>query len=103
MGKSPTLVELLEEFSDKYKMDALGMSIEKIKDRINAEDFIRLDELVNPVNPNLYRVTVFIEIEANNDEHAMNMVTEILSQPAVVFDNVYKFFHVDVKDITEGE
>lgn len=103
MGKSPTLVELLEEFSDKYKMDALGMSIEKIKDRINAEDFIRLDELVNPVNPNLYRVTVYIEIEANNDEHAMNKVTEILSQPAVVFDNVYKFFHVDVKDITEGE
>ena len=103
MGKSPTLVELLEEFSDKYKMDALGMSIEKIKDRINAEDFIRLDELVNPVNPNLYRVTVYIEIEANNDEHAMNKVTEILSQPAVVFDNVYKFFHVDVKDITIGE
>ena len=103
MGKSPTLVELLEEFSDKYKMDALGMSIEKIKDRINAEDFIRLDELVNPVNPNLYRVTVYIEIEANNDEHAMDKVTEILSQPAVVFDNVYKFFHVDVKDITEGE
>ena len=103
MGKSPTLVELLEEFSDKYKMDALGMSIEKIKDRINAEDFIRLDELVNPVNPNLYRVTVYIEIEANNDEHAMDKVTDILSQPAVVFDNVYKFFHVDVKDITEGE
>ena len=103
MGKSPTLVELLEEFSDKYKMDALGMSIEKIKDRINAEDFIRLDELVNPVNPNLYRVTVYIEIEANNEEHAMDKVTEILSQPAVVFDNVYKFFHVDVKDITEGE
>ena len=103
MGKSPTLVELLEEFSDKYKMDALGMSIEKIKDRINAEDFIRLDELVNPVNPNLYRVTVYIEIEANNDEHAMDKVTDILSQPSVVFDNVYKFFHVDVKDITEGE
>jgi len=103
MGKSPTLVELLEEFSDKYKMDALGMSIDRVKAKISAEDFIRLDELVNPVNPNLYRVTVYIEIEANNDEHAMDKVTEILSQPAVVFDNVYKFFHVDVKDITEGE
>tara|TARA_R110002012_G_scaffold308747_1_gene515370 strand:- start:57 stop:368 length:312 start_codon:yes stop_codon:yes gene_type:complete len=103
MSSSPTLVELLEEFSDKYKMDALGMSIDRIKAKISAEDFIRLDELVNPVDPNLYRVTVYIEIEANNDEHAMNKVTEILSQPAVVFDNVYKFFHVDVKDITEGE
>jgi len=103
MGKSPTLVELLEEFSDKYKMDALGMSIDRVKAKISAEDFIRLDELVNPVNSNLYRVTVYIEIEANNDEHAMDKVTEILSQPAVVFDNVYKFFHVDVKDITEGE
>jgi len=103
MGKSPTLVELLEEFSDKYKMDALGMSIDRVKAKISAEDFIRLDELVNPVNPNLYRVSVYIEIEANNDEHAMDKVTEILSQPAVVFDNVYKFFHVDVKDITEGE
>jgi hypothetical protein len=103
MSSSPTLVELLEEFSDKYKMDALGMSIDRVKAKISAEDFIRLDELVNPVNPNLYRVTVYIEIEANNDEHAMDKVTEILSQPAVVFDNVYKFFHVDVKDITEGE
>jgi len=103
MSSSPTLVELLEEFSDKYKMDALGMSIDRVKAKISAEDFIRLDELVNPVNPSLYRVTVYIEIEANNDEHAMDKVTEILSQPAVVFDNVYKFFHVDVKDITEGE
>ena len=103
MSSSPTLVELLEEFSDKYKMDALGMSIDRVKAKISAEDFIRLDELVNPVNSNLYRVTVYIEIEANNDEHAMDKVTEILSQPAVVFDNVYKFFHVDVKDITEGE
>ena len=46
MSSSPTLVELLEEFSDKYKMDALGMSIEKIKDRINAEDLLRLKEVL---------------------------------------------------------
>ena len=103
MKELPTLVGLLEEFSKKYKIDALGMSIDKIKEKINEEDFIRIDKMVNPVNPNRYRVTVYIEIEANNDEHAMNKVTDILSQPSVVFDNVYKFFHVDVKDITEGE
>jgi len=103
MKKLPSLVGLLEEFSKKYSIDALGMSLDKVKANISGEDFIRLDELVNPVNPNLYRVTVYIEIEANNDEHAMDKVTDILSQPSVVFDNVYKFFHVDVKDITEGE
>ena len=103
MKELPSLVELLEEFSKKYSIDAMGMSLDRVKAKISGEDFIRLDELVNPVNPNLYRVTVYIEIEANNDEHAMDKVTDILSQPSVVFDNVYKFFHVDVKDITIGE
>ena len=41
-----TFVELCEEFSEKYGIDALGMSILNIKKHINIEDRARLDAVL---------------------------------------------------------
>ena len=48
MSKSPTFVELLEEFTKTYSIDAMGMSIENLKSTISEEDCVRLDRVVNP-------------------------------------------------------
>ena len=42
-----TFVELCEEFSAKYGIDALGMSILNIKKHISTEDRERLDEVLS--------------------------------------------------------
>ena len=41
-----TFVELCEEFSEKYGIDALGMSILNIKKHISTEDRGRLDAVL---------------------------------------------------------
>ena len=41
-----TFVELCEEFSAKYGIDALGMSILNIKKHISTEDRVRLDAVL---------------------------------------------------------
>jgi len=41
-----TFVELCEEFSEKYGIDALGMSILNIRRHISAEDRVRLDAVI---------------------------------------------------------
>ena len=41
-----TFVELCEEFSAKYGIDALGMSILNIKKHISTEDRVRLDAVI---------------------------------------------------------
>ena len=41
-----TFVELCEEFSEKYGIDALGMSILNIRKHISAEDRVRLDAVI---------------------------------------------------------
>ena len=41
MSESPTFVELLEEFTKTYNIDAMGMSIENLKSAISKEDYKR--------------------------------------------------------------
>lgn len=42
----PTLVTLLEEFAEKYGIDALGMSIPNLEKHLSAADRERLDAVV---------------------------------------------------------
>ena len=102
MNDSITLVDFLEELSTKYEMDALGMSIVNIKERINKEDGERLDLIVQGSEMRRYKLDVCIEIEAEDDDKAMDLVVKILKQPAEMFDRQYKEFDFQITDITES-
>ena len=103
MSESPTFVELLEEFTKTYNIDAMGMSIENLKSAISKEDYMRLDRVVNPPDRMRYRLTAYIEIEVSTDTEAMAKTTRIMAEAVKGFDGQDKLIHVDLKDITEGE
>ena len=103
MSESPTFVELLEEFTKTYNIDAMGMSIENLKSAISKEDYMRLDRVVNPPDHMRYRLTAYIEIEVSSDTEAENKTTRIMAEAVKGFDDQDKLIHVDLKDITEGE
>ena len=103
MSKSPTFVELLEEFTKTYNIDAMGMSIENLKSAISKEDYMRLDRVVNPPDRMRYRLTAYIEIEVSSDTEAEDKTTRIMAEAVKGFDDQDKLLHVDLKDITEGE
>ena len=103
MGESPTFVELLEEFTKTYNIDAMGMSIENLKSAISKEDYMRLDGVVNPPDRMRYRLTAYIEIEVSSDTEAEDKTTRIMREAAKVFDETDRLLDVDLKDITEGE
>ena len=103
MSESPTFVELLEEFTKTYNIDAMGMSIENLKSAISKEDYMRLDRVVNPPERMRYRLTAYIEIEVSSDTEAENKTTRIMAEAVKGFDGQDKLIHVDLKDITEGE
>lgn len=103
MSESPTFVELLEEFTKTYSIDAMGMSIENLKSTISEEDCVRLDRVVNPPERMRYRLTAYIEIEVSSDTEAENKTTRIMAEAVKGFDDQDKLIHVDLKDITEGE
>ena len=103
MSESPTFVELLEEFTKTYNIDAMGMSIENLKSAISKEDYMRLDRVVNPPARMRYRLTAYIEIEVSSDTEAEDNTTRIMAEAVKGFDDQAKLLHVDLKDITEGE
>ena len=103
MGESPTFVELLEEFTKTYNIDAMGMSIENIKSSISEEDCVRLDRVVNPPECMRYRLTAYIEIEVSSETEAEEKTTRIMTEVVKGLDEQDKLLHVDLKDITEGE
>ena len=103
MSESPTFVELLEEFTKTYNIDAMGMSIENLKSAISKEDYMRLDRVVNPPDRMRYRLTAYIEIEVSSDTEAEDKTTRIMREAAKVFDETDRLLDVDLKDITEGE
>ena len=103
MSKSPTFVELLEEFAKTYSIDAMGMSIENLKSAISKEDYMRLDRVVNPPDRMRYRLTAYIEIEVSSETEAEDKTTRIMTEAVKGFDGQDKLIHVDLKDITEGE
>ena len=103
MSKSPTFVELLEEFTKTYSIDAMGMSIENLKSTISEEDCVRLDRVVNPPECMRYRLTAYIEIEVSSETEAEEKTTRIMTEVVKGFDDQDKLIHVDLKDITEGE
>ena len=103
MSKSPTFVELLEEFAKTYSIDAMGMSIENLKSTISEEDCVRLDRIVNPPERMRYRLTAYIEIEVSSETEAEDKTTRIMTEAVKGFDDQDKLIHVDLKDITEGE
>ena len=103
MSESPTFVELLEEFTKTYNIDAMGMSIENLKSAISKEDYMRLDRVVNPPDRMRYRLTAYIEIEVSSDTEAEDKTTRIMAEAVKGFDDQDKLLHVDLKDITEGE
>ena len=103
MSKSPTFVELLEEFTKTYSIDAMGMSIENIKSSISEEDCVRLDRVVNPPECMRYRLTAYIEIEVSSETEAEDKTTRIMREAAKGFDETDRLLDVDLKDITEGE
>lgn len=103
MSESPTFVELLEEFTKTYSIDAMGMSIENLKSTISEEDCVRLDRVVNPPERMRYRLTAYIEIEVSSDTEAENKTTRVMAEAVKGFDDQDKLIHVDLKDITEGE
>ena len=103
MSKSPTFVELLEEFTKTYSIDAMGMSIENLKSTISEEDCVRLDRVVNPPECMRYRLTAYIEIEVSSDTEAEDKTTRIMTEVVKGLDDRDKLIHVDLKDITEGE
>jgi hypothetical protein len=103
MGKSSTFVELLEEFTKTYNIDAMGMSIENLKSTISEEDCVRLDRVVNPPERMRYRLTAYIEIEVSSETEAEDKTTKIMTEAVKGFDDQDKLIHVDLKDITEGE
>ena len=103
MSESPTFVELLEEFTKTYNIDAMGMSIENLKSAISKEDYMRLDRVVNPPDRMRYRLTAYIEIEVSSDTEAEDKTTRIIAEAVKGFDDQDKLLHVDLKDITEGE
>ena len=103
MSESPTFVELLEEFTKTYNIDAMGMSIENLKSAISKEDYMRLDRVVNPPDRMRYRLTAYIEIEVSSEAEAEDKTTRIMAEAVKGFDGQDKLIHVDLKDITEGE
>ena len=103
MSESPTFVELLEEFTKTYNIDAMGMSIENLKSTISEEDCVRLDRVVNPPERMRYRLTAYIEIEVSSETEAEEKTTRIMTEAVKGFDDQDKIIHVDLKDITEGE
>ena len=103
MKELPSLVELLEEFSKKHSIDAMGMSIENLKSTISEEDCVRLDRVVNPPERMRYRLTAYIEIEVSSETEAEEKTTRIMTEVVKGFDDQDKLIHVDLKDITEGE
>ena len=103
MSESPTFVELLEEFTKTYNIDAMGMSIENLKSAISKEDYMRLDRVVNPPDRMRYRLTAYIEIEVSSEAEAEDKTTRIMAEAVKGFDDQDKLLHVDLKDITEGE
>ena len=103
MSESPTFVELLEEFTKTYNIDAMGMSIENLKSTISEEDCVRLDRVVNPPECMRYRLTAYIEIEVSSETEAEEKTTRIMTEVVKGFDDQDKLIHVDLKDITEGE
>ena len=103
MSESPTFVELLEEFTKTYNIDAMGMSIENLKSSISEEDCVRLDRVVNPPECMRYRLTAYIEIEVSSETEAEEKTTRIMTEVVKGFDDQDKLIHVDLKDITEGE
>ena len=103
MSESPTFVELLEEFTKTYSIDAMGMSIENIKSSISEEDCVRLDRVVNPPECMRYRLTAYIEIEVSSETAAEEKTTSRMKEVVKGFDDQDKLLHVDLKDITEGE
>ena len=103
MSKSPTFVELLEEFAKTYSIDAMGMSIENLKSTISEEDCVRLDRVVNPPERMRYRLTAYIEIEVSSETEAEDKTTRIMTEAVKGFDDRDKLIDVDLKDITEGE
>ena len=103
MSKSPTFVELLEEFTKTYSIDAMGMSIENIKSSISEEDCVRLDRVVNPPECMRYRLTAYIEIEVFSETEAEDKTTRIMTEVVKGLDDQDKLLDVDLKDITEGE
>ena len=103
MSKSPTFVELLEEFTKTYSIDVMGMSIENLKSTISEEDCVRLDRVVNPPECMRYRLTAYIEIEVSSETEAEEKTTRIMTEVVKGLDDQDKLLHVDLKDITEGE
>ena len=103
MSESPTFVELLEEFTKTYNIDAMGMSIENLKSTISEEDCVRLDRVVNPPECMRYRLTAYIEIEVSSETEAEEKTTRIMTEVVKGLDDQDKLLHVDLKDITEGE
>ena len=103
MSKSPTFVELLEEFAKTYSIDAMGMSIENLKSTISEEDCVRLDRGVNPPECMRYRLTAYIEIEVSSETEAEDKTARIMTEAVKGFDDQDKLLHVDLKDITDGE
>ena len=103
MSESPTFVELLEEFTKTYNIDAMGMSIENLKSTISEEDCVRLDRVVNPPECMRYRLTAYIEIEVSSETEAEYKTTRIMTEVVKGLDDQDKLLHVDLKDITEGE
>ena len=103
MNRFPTFVELLEELSKRYSIDAMGMSIENIKSSISEEDCVRLDRVVNPPECMRYRLTAYIEIEVSSETEAEEKTTRIMTEVVKGLDDQDKLLHVDLKDITEGE
>ena len=103
MSESPTFVELLEDLTKTYNIDAMGMSIENIKSSISEEDCVRLDRVVNPPECMRYSLTAYIEIEVSSDTDAEDKSTRIMREAAKGFDETDRLLDVDLKDITEGE
>ena len=96
MSESPTFVELLEEFTKTYNIDAMGMSIENLKSAISKEDYMRLDRVVNPPDRMRYRLTAYIEIEVSSETEAEEKTTRIMTEVVKGLDGQDKLLHGDL-------
>ena len=99
-----SMYELCKEFSDTYKIDALGMGIEILKTKISAEDCKRLENAINPSVPRQYRITLCTEIVAKDDAEAEDKTEQMAKSIVAIFTNNGDILlDVEFKDITEGE
>ena len=98
-----TLLDLCEEFSEKYHIDALGMSIEKLEAKIDEEDRIRLMEITNPGKVKLHRITVCVELQSTSEAEAQDKLERIIKGVLPILDKGDTILDTQFKDITQGE